>query len=134
MALVPGRRSLSPTASPTGLQSEGSSGRLDLVVNVLITTHPNPVEFWHTQVLAGLSLTARPGRFSHRVATTVTFTVTEAGDPVPGSRVSCLGKHATADGQGRAKLRFGAGTHLGTHVCSATMTGYNTGKTTIRVT
>ena len=117
-----------------GLQSEGSSGRLDAVVNVLLNANNNPIEFWHTQILAGLSLTARPGRFSHRVATTVTFTVTDTGDRVQGARVSCLGKHATTNAQGQAKLKFPAGTHVGRHVCAATMTGYNTGKTTIRVT
>ena len=123
-----------PTFIFNGLQSEGSSGRLDLVVNVLLTNPPNPLEFWHTQILTGLSLTARPDRFSHRVSTTVTFTVTDAGDGVQGARVSCLGKHATTNAQGHVKLRFPAGTHVGRHVCTATMTGYNTGKTTIRVT
>lgn len=123
-----------PTFIFNGLQSEGSSGRLDIVVNVLLTNPPNPTEFWHTQILTGLSLTARPGRFSHRVTTTVAFTVTDAGDPVPGAKVSCLGKHATTDGHGHAKLKFAAGTHVGTHTCTATMTGYFAGKTTIRVT
>jgi hypothetical protein len=117
-----------------GLQSEGSSGRLDVVVNVLLTTIGNPIEFWHTQILPGLRLTARPGRFSHRVATTVTFTVTDAGDPVPAATVSCLGKHATANGQGRARLKFRAGTHVGRHSCTAAMTAYLAGRTTIRVT
>jgi len=117
-----------------GLQTEGSSGRLDVVVNILLNEKNIPIEFWHTQILAGLSMTARPGRFSHRVTTTVTFTVTDAGDPVPRSRVSCLGKHATTNSQGRVRLKFRAGTHVGRHVCTATMTGYNTGKTTIRVT
>lgn len=117
-----------------GLQSEGSSGRLDVVVNVLLNAKNNPIEFWHTQILTGLSLTARPRSFSHRVTSTVTFTVTDAGDPVPGAKVSCLGKHATADGHGHAKLKFAAGTHVGTRTCTATMTGYFAGKTTIRVT
>ena len=123
-----------PTFIFDDLQTEGSTGRLDIVVNVLLTNPPNPIEFWHTQILAGLSLTARPSRFSHRVATTVRFTVVEAGDPVPGVTVSCIGKHTTTDAQGHAKLRFGAGTHVGRHVCTARKLAYQSGKTTIRVT
>ena len=123
-----------PTLIFNGLQSEGSTGRLDVIVNILNTKAPNPNEFWHTQILPGMSLTARPSRFSHRVSTTVTFTVSEAGDPVPGVRVSCIGKHTTTDAQGHAKLRFGAGTHVGRHVCTARKLAYQSGKTTIRVT
>jgi hypothetical protein len=123
-----------PTVDFNGLQTEGSTGRLDVIVNILNTNPPNPFEFWHTQILAGLSLTARPSRFSHRVTTTVTFTATEAGDPVQGVRVSCLGKHTTTDAQGHAKLKFGAGTHVGRHVCTARKFAYQSGKTTIRVT
>jgi hypothetical protein len=117
-----------------GLQAEGSSGRLDVLANVLLNAKNNPIEFWHTQILAGLSLTAQPGRFSHRARATVTFTVTDAGDAVQGAKVSCLGKHATTDSHGHAKLKFAAGSPVGTHVCTATMTAYLVGKTTIKVT
>src|SRR5262249_45337108 len=117
-----------------GLQTEGSSGRLDVIVNVLLTTKNNPIEFWHTQILAGLSLTAAPRRFSHRASATVTFTVTDAGAPVQGAKVSCLGKHATTNSQGHATLKCAAGGPVGRHPCTATMTAYFAGRTTIRVT
>jgi len=116
-----------------GLQSDGSSGRLDLVVNVLLNAKNNPIWFWHTQVLAGLALTARPASFSHKKTTTVTFTVTDVGDPVPAATVSCGGKQATTDKHGHAKLKFSAGTSVGSHTCTATLAGYQTGKTTIKV-
>ncbi|HET7016736.1 MAG TPA: hypothetical protein VFI65_22630 [Streptosporangiaceae bacterium] len=116
-----------------GLQSEGSSGRLDLVVNVLLNAKNNPIWFWHTQVLAGLALTARPASFSHKKAATVTFTVTDVGDPVAGATVSCGGKQASTDASGHAKLKFSAGTSAGTRTCSATRGGYQAGKTTIRI-
>src|SRR5215469_13272585 len=115
------------------LQTEGSSGRLDILVNVLRNKPGNPVEFWHTQILAGLALAARPSSFSHRTTTTVTFTVTDAGDPVPGATVSCLGKHANTNAQGRVTLKFRAGTRTGSHVCVASASAYLPGKTTIRV-
>ena len=91
------------------------------------------MEFWHTQILAGLALAARPSSFSHRTTTTVTFTVTDAGDPVPGATVSCLGKHANTNAQGRVTLKFRAGTPAGSHVCVASAGAYLPGKTTIRV-
>ena len=35
------------------LQAEGSSqGRLDIIVNVLLSKAPNPIELWHTQIAA----------------------------------------------------------------------------------
>jgi hypothetical protein len=107
-----------------GLQADGSSGRLDLVVNVLLNAKNNPIWFWHTQVLAGLALTARPASFSHKKAKTVTFTVTDVGDPVAGATVSCSGKQATTDKHGHAKLKFAAGTSAGTRICTTTLSGY----------
>jgi len=116
-----------------GLQSEGSSGRLDLVVNALLNAKNNPIWFWHTQVLASLALTARPGSFSHKRATTVTFTVTDVGDPVAGAKVSCGAKSATTDSHGHAKLKFAAGSSAGNRTCSATLNGYQAGKTSISI-
>ena len=73
------------------LQTEGSSGRLDIIINDLPKAGP-PYEIWHTQVLPGLKLTASPSKFSHKHAAQVTFTVTDAGQAVAGAKVSCLGK------------------------------------------
>jgi hypothetical protein len=117
-----------------GLQGEGSKGPLDVVVNVLLNQPGNPIEFWHTQILPALKMTAKPASFSHTSATTVTFTVTDAGDGVAGATVSCLGKSGTTNGSGQVKLTFGKGTQTGKHTCTATMKGYLTAKTAITVT
>jgi hypothetical protein len=47
--------------------------------------------------------------------------------------VSCLGKSGTTSSAGQVKLHFGRGAPTGKHVCTAVKTGYNTGKTTLRV-
>jgi hypothetical protein len=116
-----------------GLQVDGSSGRQDIIANVTLTTPPNPVEFWHTQVLIGLRLTARPARFRHGSGAKVTFTVTDAHDAVAGAHVSCLGKSGTTGSSGKVTLKFGRGLRAGSHVCTATRPGYAAGRTTIRI-
>ncbi len=89
---------------------------------------------FHTQILAGLSLTAKPSKFSHKKGKKVTFTVTDAGQAIAGAKVSCLGKHGTTAATGKVKLAFHKGAAKGKHVCTATKSGYNGGKTTIKVT
>jgi hypothetical protein len=61
-----------------GPQTEGSTGRLDVVVNALAIPGPTD-QFWHTTILAGLSLAAQPLRIGHTTAAQVIFMVTEAG-------------------------------------------------------
>ncbi len=130
-------RTIKPPAHTTGfydIQSQGSSGRLDVVINAQIQTGTSyPAELLQTQILPGLSLKASPAKFSHKKAATVTFTVTDAGQPVPGSKVSCLGKHGQTTTSGHVKLHFSKGAATGRHVCAATKSGYNGGKTTLRV-
>ena len=122
------------TLTFSGLQAEGSSGRLDLIVNAQLTTSGNPITFWHTQILPGLTLTANPIKFSHTGAHTVTFTVKDAGQPVSGVKVSCLGKTGNTNSSGQVKLTFPNGTAKGKHVATASSSDYNPGKVTITVT
>jgi hypothetical protein len=131
-------RTIKPPAKTFGfnaIQAEGSSGRLDvLIVDQLSTTSGFPIGIYHTQILAGLSLAAKPSKFSHKKGKKVTFTVTDAGQAIAGAKVSCLGKHATTAATGKVKLAFHKGAAKGKHVCTATKSGYNAGKTTIKVT
>jgi hypothetical protein len=124
----------SKTSGFDSIQAQGSSGRLDVVVLDQLSTAAAPIDLFHTQILAGLSLTAKPKKFSHKKAQKVTFTVTDAGQPVAGAKVSCLGKKGNTAGTGKVKLAFHKGASAGKHVCKASKTGYNMGKTTITVT
>jgi hypothetical protein len=124
-----------PSTDLSDLQTQGSSGRLDIVVNGLVqlgTTYPD--DLFHTQILPGLSLHASPRVFSHAKSATVTFAVADAGQPVAAAKVSCPGKSGTTTAAGQVKLHFSKGTPAGFHVCSATKPGYNSAKVTLKVT
>ncbi len=64
----------------------------------------------------------------------MTFTVKDAGQPVSGAHVSCIGKSPTTNSSGIAKITFPKRTATGKHVCSANDSNYKPGKTTITVT
>jgi hypothetical protein len=116
------------------IQTQGSSGRLDVLIVDQPSTAGTPIGIFQTQIFAGLSLTAKPGTFSHKKAKKVTFTVTDAGQPVAGASVSCLGKRGKTAATGKIKLKFHKGAAKGKHGCVATKTGYSLGKATIHVT
>ncbi len=116
------------------IQAEGSSGRLDVVIVDQLSTTGLPISLYHTQILAGLSLSAKPGKFSHKKGKKVKFTVTDAGQLVSGANVKCLGKKGTTSTAGTVKLAFHKGAAKGKHICTASKAGYSSGKTTIKVT
>src|SRR4029079_14500207 len=88
------------------LQCEGSTGPADLfAVNG---------GFFHTHVLAQLSLSAKAAR------TKVTISARDAGDPVAGVTVSIGGKHLKTDAHGRVSLALRPGSYSAT----ATAAGY----------
>ena len=116
------------------LEAEGTFGRLDVVANLTQSASPNPIFLWHTQILAGLTLLANPKKFSHVGSHTVTFTVKDAGQPVQGAKVSCIGKSGTTNSSGKVMLTYPNGTATGKKVCTAGKADYNPGKTTVTVT
>jgi hypothetical protein len=105
-----------------------------VVANLTTAASPNPIFLWHTQILAGLTFTASPTKFSHVGQHTVTFTVKDAGQAVQGAKVTCIGKSGTTNSSGQVKLTFPNGTSKGKHVCSANDKDYNPGKLTLTVT
>jgi hypothetical protein len=117
-----------------GLQVEGSSGTADLVANSLLTTSGNPTNFFHTQVKPALTMKASPSTFSHTKATTVTFTVTDAGQPVAGATVTCLGKSGKTGSSGQVNITFPKGTATGNHQATARKGQYASARITIKVT
>ena len=84
-------------AEVTGI--EGSTGRADVVFN-------NGTQILHTQALYGLSVKANPGSVKAGKASAVTFTVTDAGDPVKGAKVKAKGKTCKTDKKGKCTLHF----------------------------
>jgi hypothetical protein len=116
------------------LQAEGTFGRLDVLAE--IEANNASLGIWQTQILAGLSLTASPAKFSNTAAHTVTFAVKDAKQAVQGAKVSCKGltKTDTTDSAGKATLTFPKNFPTGSHVCTAGASNYNPGKVTLTVT
>ena len=117
-----------------GLQAEGSQGPLDVVALVLQNGAQSTPSYWDTQLLPKLSLTGSPSSVSHKKATTVTFTATDVGDPVPGATVSFLGKTATTNSKGVAQITVPKGTATGTHTATVSKPDYTPATFTVKVT
>jgi len=119
---------LASIAAPAGTSSiwkvkgEGSLGPLDLFASV--TTSGGGLAFWHQQVLPGLSLSAKPARVSRKKGGTVTFSVTDAGDPVSGATVAVGKKKLTSNAKGKATLKVAKGAKKATLRASARKQGY----------
>jgi hypothetical protein len=94
------------------LNGEGSAGPLDLIANMF---GGGGQSLWHQQVWPKLSLTGA------RKGTTITFRVTDAGDPVAGAKLKAAGKTLTTSRNGTAKLTKAPG---GRVKASATKAGY----------
>ncbi len=106
---------------------EGSSGRMDVLVNV-------GDALWHTQVLAGLAMTASPKTFDNATKKTVKFVVKDAGQPVKGARVSMGGQSTRTNSKGVAFLTFPRGFKAGAYTATAKKAGYYRATVKVKVT
>jgi hypothetical protein len=104
---------------------------LDVIANFTDGCSGGDVAFWHTQLRPGLTLVARPRTFTRKA--TVEFTVTDAGDPVPGARVTAGGKSAMTDDDGKASITLGPYSSARRLTAKATRTGYVPATVTLRV-
>ncbi len=122
------------TSGLDDLQAEGSTARVDLMVTDGLSTPGSPIGLFQTQVLGGMNVTATPGSFSHTASKHVKFTVSDAGQPLSGARVSCLGKSGKTGSAGTVKLKFRKGEPTGKHKCFVTHVDYAVSTVTIKVT
>jgi hypothetical protein len=110
------------TSSIWKLKGEGSPGPLDLFTSV--TTRSAGLAFWHQQVRPPLTLSAKPAKLSAKTGGTVTFAVTDVGDPVSGATVSVGKKSLTTNAKGKATLKIAKNSKRGTLAVSAKKAGY----------
>jgi len=116
------------SSSSYRLSAEGSASRtVDVVVN-------NNSGLYHSQIRPGLSLSASPRKWDGDRRTTVKFTVKDTGSPVANAQVKVAGKSDRTNGQGIAKITFGAGTRPGKYKATATKSGFYRGAVVLRVT
>ncbi|HEX6845276.1 MAG TPA: hypothetical protein VF235_09195, partial [Actinomycetota bacterium] len=93
------------SADAYGLVVEGSSGRGDIVANVL-NSSTFAYHIWHTQVLPGLTLTANDTKWDGDGTKTVTFTVKDAGQAVAGARVKVGTRDCKTGSAGTCRISF----------------------------
>jgi hypothetical protein len=117
-----------PSGHPSvyNLVIEGSRARGDVVVNV-------GDGFWHTQVLAGLTLHASPSGWRHGQRQRVVFSVSDAHAGVGGATVKVGTASCHTSGAGTCAITFPASFGKGRHTASASRSGYAKATTTLRV-
>ena len=118
----------------SALRAEGSQGPLDVLALVQQTTAGSSPAYYDTQLLPELRIAASPRKVSHRRATTITFKVTDSGDPVAGAKVTFLGQTVTTNSHGAASVKVPKGTAKGNHEAVATRNGFVPARITITVT
>ncbi len=104
----------------------GAPGGASLVYTA---TTQNAINVWHTNVTRTLTVKGSPA--TARRGSGVTFTVTDAGDPVAGATVRFGSRTATTNGSGRATIN--APGSSGRVKATAKKGAYNPGSTTVRV-
>jgi hypothetical protein len=110
-------------------RGDGAPGPLDLFTLVQLTNGAHST--WHTQVLPGLTLSAKPASFKAKKGAKVVVSVADAGDPVAGAKVTLAGKHATTNAKGRATVAIGRG-RARKLTASAVAPGYRKASATVR--
>jgi hypothetical protein len=114
-----------------GLAS-GTYGRLDIALQCL-NASVKAQEF-ATQVEVGLHLSANPAKVSNTSAHTITMTVTDAGDPVSGAKVTFRGASKLTNSNGKASFTLPKHTTPKTYTATATKSQYLHATTTVKVT
>jgi hypothetical protein len=97
----------SPKGAASGyrLDASAAGGALDVLGSFSLGTSSNAATFYR-RTLAGLTLTAKPAKLHRGKATSVVFTVLDAGDPVSDAKVRSRGKSAPSNGKGRVTLKL----------------------------
>ncbi|HWE10117.1 MAG TPA: hypothetical protein VG325_12230 [Solirubrobacteraceae bacterium] len=86
------------------IYSLDASAAPDGSIDVFALTDAGHSETFQTHLLPGLTVRATPNRLRPGRATAVTFTVSDAGDPVRGSVVTALGRTAKTAASGRVTM------------------------------
>ncbi len=113
--------------------SSGPSQRLDVVV-VCKDFSDLKVSAEATQSLTGLGLTSSTSSISHKTGGSVTYRVTDAGDPVQGARVRMDRRTGTTNNNGQVSFSFPKGAGTGQFRVTATMANYHGATGSLRVT
>jgi hypothetical protein len=123
--------------SPTHTAGDGTLGPLDAVLTVAnkpLVKGGNPAsQIFSTRILEGLRVGVSPAKISYKTGGNVTVTVTDAGVPVPGATVKIGSKTATTNLVGKAVIAWPALSTKGTHIVTASETGWWPGTSSFKV-
>ncbi len=112
------------------LEGDGRLGPLDLLADVIPGKGPTVSGLYYARVLPVFATTVAVHAVKNGkgviVGHVLTVSVTDAGDPVPGAKVSAGGKQATTGKNGSAALTFGVST-VGALKLTVTAPGYAPG-------
>ena len=111
----------------------GSAGRLDVAFQCVSKTNVKPLEL-STQVEVALHISASATKVSNTTAHTITMTVTDVGDAVPGAKVTFHGSTKITNSNGKASFTLPKHTTPKTYVATATKSQYLPATTSVRVT
>jgi len=121
-----------PCDSPGWLAlTSGSFARVD--VAMMCTDTAGAMAEYAMQTLAALSVRASTYSITNTTAHAVTFTVTDAGDPVAGTTVSVAGIKGKTGPSGAVTLTLPAGLALGKHGITASAANYFSARATLLV-
>jgi len=104
--------------------SSGSSQRLDLVVTCVDYNKNYVINAQATQSLTGLHLAESTATVSHKTGGSVSYVITDAGDPVQGATVTVDGRKGKTSKLGRITFKFSKGSQIGKFKVSATIPNY----------
>ena len=117
-----------------GLSAVGGSGPLDLIALAALDPQNHSPAYFDTELFPALRIHASKSRVSNLRSTTISFTVDDSGDGVPGVTVKFLGKSAKTNSKGVVKFTVRKGTAKGKHIAVATKSGYASASFTVTVT
>jgi hypothetical protein len=132
-----GARAIGPTPNTITVNNlfiDGTKGPVDLLSNDQLTTTGFPTALWHTQLLPALKLAVSTRSFSHKSKVTLSFKVTDVGDPVPGVKVSFDGKSARTNAKGVAVIKLPKGVAKGKRTAVARVTSWQAASLAITTT
>jgi hypothetical protein len=110
----------------------GNFGRLDVVVCGADNSFKPVCEA--TQSLTALAVSPGKITIDNASSNKVTFTVTDAGDPVAGATLSVAGRSASTHASGKATITFPKGTSARTYTVTARATDYFSARGKVVVT
>jgi hypothetical protein len=109
-----------------------ASATSDGAVDVFALSDAGADATWQARLLPGLTLKAKPSTLKRGKATSVTFTVLDAGDPVSGATVKAGGLTGTTGAAGTAKLSLFPGKLTKKIKATASRGGYVAASVTLK--